>query len=1842
MYLDDTKVPIPPYLRTIEKDDIHNNHNDVNTATMENADAAAGGGGLLQRVASLGVLPVTGGGIGSSNNSGSGRTSAPTAGGSATAATSSMHRNQYRRNGTRKRKDGKGNHISLQERYAMEASNGGEYIQPSWRIRDRIKTYGIGLIVSLNIGTDPPDVIKPHPCAKLQCWMDPSSMTRSRAKETIGERLEQQYARWQPQRAASRPLKFRKALDPTVEDVRALCLWLRRQARQERILLHYNGHGVPRPTHEGEMWVFDKNHSEYIPLHASDLRHWAGKPTIVVLDCSSAGILIPFLTRPPPETPLGTPTGTPTRGQSPPMVVGASGSSNNHSGENGQSPPPHVPMHPDLEEDEEHDEEEEDMDMDTAAAHWVKDTIVLCPTSDQEILPMHPEYPADIFTACLTTPIKMALQWFVRNNRQSMGILLQPKEGQPPKGHCTSGTGKASNDNTTTLGDDLDLNIPGTHMDRKTPLGELNWIFSAITDSIAWDMLPRALFQRLFRQDLLVASMFRNFLLADRILRSLNCTPQSYPPLPGGVADHPLWMAWDLVCERCLFGLIQDGILGPGGSTSTVPRPVPTPPNDQDQPSSPATRRGSDTSMGLSSVSSPFFSEQLTAFEVWLDYADMYKGNPDRLESPEQLPVVLQVLLFQVHRVRALELLRRFLELGPWAVNLGLSLGIFPYVLKLMQSPDYKSALVNIWVSILKFDPSCQVDLVKDKALPHFIQPLAQWAASPVDAMGPKSNNVLDAAKQRTLCALVLAATCYKYPQGQIECLRQNLHGTCTALLLAQIRLQEQQRHQQEQTQPLHRPSNDPSQFQLLSPIAREWLCLCLGNLVQACPPAQAEAYNINSHVCLMTIQQQDDDPNVRAAATYALGCLLEHVAIPTPSPTMLSSPSSASRVPASPQMSMVSPGAVGTPTPMSLGPQAFANAGSAISTPSQSFRHSGSHPQPQMFGPQQAGAQAMAGLSVPGGFPGQLQPTLSNLSGLQTQGVMRSVSVGRQIGNTFTTSGDGAQIWPGPSHGGTVGGPTLPTHPVLSTQPAGARALAQGLQLGGKSIASGQTGPTFLQQPQHALFHPQGGVHPHALGSMISGQEMPINMISPSNVPVGMSLVGSPQTGTPMLMSPIGFSPLGVQPQQQSPTQSRRRPSLFEDRRRVEFDLVVVEATVRVLDNGSPMVRYEAIMVCSNFVGKYLQAFLVVVEDSSRATDAVESDQSGKEKNHLKEQSKKGSARVIPLPRGVNQMIMDRFAACWKALRRIQHSDPHPKVLEAANTIVRVVHEVFLDMRMENETNEKKNGGLSGIAEEGELGDSNMERVRSDQQLVLSSPDAKGNMLRGTPSSNGPLNRLPSVKLYPLRRSASEHVVNAHSTAGVPTIPMPGQNPISRVRSENLLPKSELFLWKRSIFKPNYDDLDNDDLNFRDPLNPLDAARSYQRSRNLAVLDDGRKLAARYERLAPRRSDREKSIEMLLEDDASDGVEERDELLKSDLKLREKQLLRNPGGAKMVSMLRFHSFENALVVCDNEKEISVWDYSRGDRKSTFSNNNPVGSRMTTSFWINESSSSHLFVGCDDGSARIWKGVIAQNGEISNHGASLASAFFAVPGMEAGQSGKSGLICEWQQQTGTLIAGGNSATLRCWDVAAEKCVRSVDTETEACVTTLTTAWDEENYGSHVSHRGMGPDIIVAGTSNGALKVFDIRMQKAAAPRKPRAVGRKVQYPFSLLGHRSWIVDTSFSCHGGQNEILSGSVGGDMRAWDLRMSDSSRVIEVQRSPMTALSVHPKIPIAATGSHAQFIKILTLDGETLQVARFHEQMPGHRIGPVSCLQFHKQKLILAAGSTTSLVSIYGQRY
>ena len=322
---------------------------------------------------------------------------------------------------------------------------------PTWRLKERMKTTGVCMILALNIGTDPPDVSKPTPCATKLCWLDPSGVSRAKAREIIGERLEEQYAKWQ-QRVK---LKYKRALDPTVEETRSLCTTMRRHAKSERLLFHYNGHGVPRPTDNGELWVFDKNHTQYIPLSVQELKTWIGRPTIVVLDCSNAGVLIPFF---------------------------ASSNDNDNSPNTQAKVAFHQILHTHTiadptftrhssqfhkQQDQQNHQQQKQQQRDYMStsigdispefnippqvhvdpASSINNCIVLCPCSEGELLPMNPAYPADIFTSCLTTPIPIALRWFVRQNQLSM-------EGLDPE--------------------NVDR-IPGKISDRKTPLGEMSW-----------------------------------------------------------------------------------------------------------------------------------------------------------------------------------------------------------------------------------------------------------------------------------------------------------------------------------------------------------------------------------------------------------------------------------------------------------------------------------------------------------------------------------------------------------------------------------------------------------------------------------------------------------------------------------------------------------------------------------------------------------------------------------------------------------------------------------------------------------------------------------------------------------------------------------------------------------------------------------------------------------------------------------------------------------------------------------------------------------------------------------------------------------------------------------------------------------------------------------------------------------------------------------------------------------------------------------------------------------------------------------------------------------------------
>ena len=164
-----------------------------------------------------------------------------------------------------------------------------EYDVPAWRIGERTKTVAVGIVLCLNLGVDPPDAVKPAGTmihmAGVEIGISDPALSSQKALEVIAKALQAQYECWQPR------ARYKLCLDPTLEDVKKACIALRRShtGKDERLLLHFNGHGVPRPTVNGEIWVFNRSFTQYIPLSVYDLQCWLSTPCILVLDCSNAG-----------------------------------------------------------------------------------------------------------------------------------------------------------------------------------------------------------------------------------------------------------------------------------------------------------------------------------------------------------------------------------------------------------------------------------------------------------------------------------------------------------------------------------------------------------------------------------------------------------------------------------------------------------------------------------------------------------------------------------------------------------------------------------------------------------------------------------------------------------------------------------------------------------------------------------------------------------------------------------------------------------------------------------------------------------------------------------------------------------------------------------------------------------------------------------------------------------------------------------------------------------------------------------------------------------------------------------------------------------------------------------------------------------------------------------------------------------------------------------------------------------------------------------------------------------------------------------------------------------------
>ena len=200
-------------------------------------------------------------------------------------------------------------------------------------------------------------------------------------------------------------------------------------------------------------------------------------------------------------------------------------------------------------------------------------------------------------------------------------------------------------------------------------------------------------------------------------------------------------------------------------------------------------------------------------------------------------------------------LLCKLLDLGSWAVNLGLAIGIFPYVLKLLQAPgpELRPVLVYIWARILAVYRLCQEDLAKGTGLPN-----AKNGGKPdlpfhyfAGLLDPQAQMLVipNVSEHRAMCCFALSIFMRDYPYGQQLALtslpvnaKSNVLESCA----------------------IHLTDRDP--------LLRQWAAMTIGILWDDFDEAKGIAIRMKVHSELTSKLHSDSLPETRAACLFALG----------------------------------------------------------------------------------------------------------------------------------------------------------------------------------------------------------------------------------------------------------------------------------------------------------------------------------------------------------------------------------------------------------------------------------------------------------------------------------------------------------------------------------------------------------------------------------------------------------------------------------------------------------------------------------------------------------------------------------------------------------------------------------------------------------------------------------------------------------------------------------------------------------------------------------------------------------------------------------------------------------
>lgn len=1497
-----------------------------------------------------------------------------------------------------------------------------------WRMRERLKTVSVALVLCLNIGIDPPDVIKTSPCAKLECWIDPFSMPPQKALETIGKNLQQQYEVWQPR------ARYRVSLDPSVEETKKLCCSLRRNAKEERILFHYNGHGVPRPTPGGEIWVFNKNYTQYIPVSVYDLQTWLGSPCIFVYDCSNAGnILLAFkkfaeqrdaeyekhqqqlqaisadsstadLTATGQSTTsLTASTASASSSTSSLAPVQKDGGANVIGGGPGGVPqrnymeermttanktaaPTTMQTAPPQQQQQQPQPQQQlppqpsgappqpgaqipnssSMTLSSIPYTPFLECIQLAACGPNETLPMNPDLPADLFSCCLTTPIEIALRWFVSQNP-----LL-----------------------SSNVTPEMIMKIPGRLNDRRTPLGELNWIFTAITDTIAWNVLPHDLFKKLFRQDLMVAALFRNFLLAERIMRFHNCTPMSNPPLPS-THQHPMWNAWDLAADMCL---------------SQLPALI-------------AAEEAKPGSASLEYKHSTFFAEQLTAFEVWLG-----KGYVTK-KPPEQLPIVLQVLLSQVHRLRALMLLSRFLDLGPWAVNLALGVGIFPYVLKLLQSPavELKPVLVFIWAKILAVDKSCQNDLMKDNGFAYFVSIL-------VSDMGhvPIIPNL---SEHRAMCAFILSRfVSNAFIPGKQACLKI---GLCPALLVHM---------------------SDPD------PLLRQWATLCLANWWESYPEGKMIAVREGWHIKIVEHILLDPVPEVRASGLFALATLLGDGGIMgglTPSESVGG-------------LNNSSNGSPNRLSKLSSGIQNASASGTGASKPDDivAFDHTITMKALLCLSdasPIVRKELVIALSNIVADYESKVTAAAFECWDEERKRAIHTWDGSRMTGKSTSRPERGpvpasvTAAYFSSSVSSSVSNTGSSVASSLSSSPGGPM-LQQQHQRGASSSAASRTGyhsnnNTVTKKDGKQLI--EGFLKSTSLNSVYAVTWRALLVLSCDPVPEVAQLAGKivDAINWKMIHSPLMENKIWMEAERERDRSERER------------------------DGGGVSTGYLGMMGSSTFSQQQQAPFPPGSPlRSDRGTPRPHSmvaTTSLEELRSLVEEGTPASRLIPPLANQSSHIPPHPHPSLVASPSSSSPNTPKGKRHKSSvgsgvyNTLKRSASYAYSLKNLVTGGGSSSAGATGGSGKDGNTVSS---VTTGSSSKTLTTNPADGGLTRNGISMDVLSQSLSNLSLSNIGKddtiipSTTEHRKTLRKRLRTEFFEnYQTMSPQDHVESLTLPLTSSFYDWAcESFAEPQMKIPD-----VEDPGSVEYNQREWRRIRNNRILTN----CPFTDPVPDPNMERGRSVSVAPTLPAETGS------------FDDSSVTFLNDTTPVVHRLVFHAFDDTVVIADDKDSVHVWNWKLNTRLHSFSNANPALSKIGSIGFINEDDDGILYVGSDDGVLRLYRDYE------SMEDMEMISAWKVLPEVSPFMTKGSGMVVDWQQTWGTFLIGGESSVVNIWDVEREICVQSLPTQSEMALTYLVS---EKEHPGCITTNIFDLNLVYAGFNDGAIHVLDRRCAPSAS------------------------------------------------------------------------------------------------------------------------------------------------